>query len=204
MPWGAMSGILPEVEALIRTSGADLRIGSERAYYDAGGDFIRVPPPQAFFEPINRHETVLHELGHWSGATHRLGRDLSGGFGSKSYCERRTGRRNDGSLHLRRARHRPDGAPRRLHRRMAQGPARGQPRHRAGGERGIEGVRLSADIPTGHRDAIHRGGHYGQRRVSSFGRELSGPGAPRLSGPEASFGVSPANTDTPTRLLCLG
>ena len=79
--------ILPEVEALIRASGADLRIGGERAYYDVTGDFIRVPPPQAYFEPVNWHRTALHELGHWSGAGSRLGRDLSGSPGTKSYAK---------------------------------------------------------------------------------------------------------------------
>ena len=78
--------ILPEVEALIRASGADLRIGGSRAYYDVAGDFVRVPPPQAYFEPVNWHRTALHELGHWAGAAGRLGRDLSGGLGSKSYA----------------------------------------------------------------------------------------------------------------------
>jgi len=80
--------ILPEVEALIRASGADLRIGGERAYYyDVAGDFIRVPPPQAYFEPVNWHRTALHELGHFSGAASRLGRDLSGSFGTTSYAK---------------------------------------------------------------------------------------------------------------------
>jgi antirestriction protein ArdC len=31
-----------------------------------GADFIQVPPPQAFFEPINFHHTALHELGHYA------------------------------------------------------------------------------------------------------------------------------------------
>ena len=79
--------ILPEVEALIRASGADLRIGGARAYYDVGGDFIQVPPPQAYFEPVNWHRTALHELGHWAGGASRLGRDLSSRFGSKSYAK---------------------------------------------------------------------------------------------------------------------
>jgi len=43
-----------------------------------------VPPPSAYFEPINWHRTVCHELGHWTGAAHRLKRDFSGGFGSAS------------------------------------------------------------------------------------------------------------------------
>ena len=79
--------ILPQAEALIRTSGADIRIGGDRAFYSVIGDFIQVPPPQAYFEPVNWHRTALHDLGHWSGAAHRLARDMSGGFGSASYAK---------------------------------------------------------------------------------------------------------------------
>jgi antirestriction protein ArdC len=56
--------ILPQVEDLIRATGADIRIGGEKAYYDVAGDYIRVPPPQAFYEPINWHRTAVHELGN--------------------------------------------------------------------------------------------------------------------------------------------
>jgi antirestriction protein ArdC len=79
--------ILPQAEALIRASGANIRIGGDRAFYSVIGDFIQVPPPQAYFEPVNWHRTALHELGHWSGAAHRLARDMSGGFGSASYAK---------------------------------------------------------------------------------------------------------------------
>jgi len=78
--------ILPEVEALIRASGADLRLGGDRAFYSPALDYIQVPRPDAYFEPINWHRTALHELGHWSGAPTRLARDLSGGYGSKCYA----------------------------------------------------------------------------------------------------------------------
>jgi antirestriction protein ArdC len=78
--------VLPEAEALIRATGADVRIGGHRAFYVPSGDFIQVPPPSAYFEPINWHRTVCHELGHWTGAPHRLNRDFSGGFGSASYA----------------------------------------------------------------------------------------------------------------------
>jgi antirestriction protein ArdC len=81
------SFILPQAEQLIRATGADIRIGGDKAYYDVAGDFIRVPPPQAFFEPINFSRTLTHELGHWSGAGPRLNRDLSGAFGSKTYLQ---------------------------------------------------------------------------------------------------------------------
>lgn len=78
--------ILPEAEALIRASGADLRLGGDRAFYAVGPDYIQVPRPDAYFDPVNWHRTALHELGHWSGAPHRLARDLSGGFGSAKYA----------------------------------------------------------------------------------------------------------------------
>jgi antirestriction protein ArdC len=79
--------IEPQVEALIAATGADFRIGGARAYYDSLRDFVQVPPPQAYFEPINWHRTACHELGHWTGAASRLARDFSGGFGSKSYAK---------------------------------------------------------------------------------------------------------------------
>jgi antirestriction protein ArdC len=58
--------ILPQVEELIRATGADVRIGGNKAYYDVAGDFIRVPPPQAFFEPITFSRTLTHELSHYA------------------------------------------------------------------------------------------------------------------------------------------
>jgi antirestriction protein ArdC len=78
--------IEPQVEALIAATGADFRIGGARAFYSPTHDFVQVPPPQAYFEPINWHRTACHELSHWSGSGSRLGRDLSGSFGSKAYA----------------------------------------------------------------------------------------------------------------------
>jgi len=86
-PPAAEGLILPEVEALIRASGADVRLGGDKAFYAPGPDYIQVPRPEAHFEPVNWHRTALHELSHWSGAAHRLGRDLSGAFGSKLYAK---------------------------------------------------------------------------------------------------------------------
>lgn len=81
------SGMIePEAERLIAATGADFRIGGARAFYSPSGDFVQVPPPQAYFEPINWHRTAFHELGHWTGHQSRLARDHSGSFGSKSYA----------------------------------------------------------------------------------------------------------------------
>lgn len=76
----------PRAEALIKATGVDFRIGGNRAFYVPAHDYVQVPPPQAYFEPINWHRTALHELGHASGHPSRLNRDLSGSFGSKKYA----------------------------------------------------------------------------------------------------------------------
>ena len=78
--------IEPQVEALIRATGIDFRIGGDRAFYVPALDYVQVPPPQAYFEPINWHRTALHELGHATGHPSRLNRDFSGSFGSKKYA----------------------------------------------------------------------------------------------------------------------
>ena len=78
--------IEPQAEALIAATGADFRIGGARAFYSPTHDFIQVPPPQAYFEPINWHRTACHELAHWVGHKSRLARDLSGSYGSKAYA----------------------------------------------------------------------------------------------------------------------
>ncbi|MBI5131268.1 MAG: DUF1738 domain-containing protein [Rhodopseudomonas palustris] len=81
------SGMIePEAERLIPATGADFRIGGARAFYSPSGDLVQVPPPQAYFEPINWHRTAFHELGHWTGHKSRLDRDHAGSFGSKSYA----------------------------------------------------------------------------------------------------------------------
>jgi antirestriction protein ArdC len=79
--------ILPQAEALISATGADFRIGGDRAFYSPADDHIQVPRPDAYFEPINWHRTALHELGHWVGHSSRLARDLSGAFGSALYAK---------------------------------------------------------------------------------------------------------------------
>ncbi len=49
-------------------------------------DYLQVPPPQAYFEPINWHRTALHEMGHAIGHALRLGRGFSCSFSTKKYA----------------------------------------------------------------------------------------------------------------------
>lgn len=76
----------PQVEALIRATRIDFRIGGDRAFYCPRNDYVQVPAPAAYFEPINWHRTALHELAHASGHSSRLNRDLSGAYGTKEYA----------------------------------------------------------------------------------------------------------------------
>lgn len=78
--------IVPEAEALVAATGADFRIGGDRAFYVPSADFIQVPPQPAFFDQINYYRTCFHELGHWTGHPSRLNRDLSGARGSNPYA----------------------------------------------------------------------------------------------------------------------
>ncbi|WP_333665277.1 ArdC family protein [Parvibaculum sp.] len=78
--------IEPAVEALIKATGIDFRISGHKAFYVPAHDYVVVPPPQSYYEPINWHRTALHEIGHASGHQKRLNRDLSGSFGSKKYA----------------------------------------------------------------------------------------------------------------------
>jgi antirestriction protein ArdC len=78
--------IIPHAETLIAATRADFRIGGNRAFYMPSGDYIQVPPQPSFREQINFYRTCFHELSHWSGAKHRLARDLSGSFGSNLYA----------------------------------------------------------------------------------------------------------------------
>ena len=40
--------ILPQAQALIVATGADIRIGGNRAFYVPSADYLQVPPPSAF------------------------------------------------------------------------------------------------------------------------------------------------------------
>lgn len=79
--------VLPQAAALIAATGADVRVGGDQAFYSPTRDYVQVPHPEAYFEPVNWHRTALHELGHWTGHLSRLGRDQSGDFGSAAYAK---------------------------------------------------------------------------------------------------------------------
>jgi antirestriction protein ArdC len=78
--------IVPVAEEVIAASGVDFRVGGDKAFYVPAHDYVQVPPQPAFFEQVNFYRTALHELCHATGHASRLGRKLTGPFGSKDYA----------------------------------------------------------------------------------------------------------------------
>ena len=79
-------------EAFTAAMGARITIGGERAFYRPADDRIQMPDRERFTgtdtsSPTEGwYGTLLHELTHWSGAKHRLDRQLSGRFGDDAYA----------------------------------------------------------------------------------------------------------------------
>ncbi len=78
--------IIPRADRLAKASGADIRHGGDKAFYDPLRDFVQLPPQPAFTEQINYYRTFFHELGHWTGHPKRLDRDQLARFKTKSYA----------------------------------------------------------------------------------------------------------------------
>lgn len=73
--------------ALLANSGAPIRHEpGDRAFYRASTDAITLPERSQFPTADAYYATALHELGHWTGHSSRLDRDLSHPFGSEGYA----------------------------------------------------------------------------------------------------------------------
>jgi antirestriction protein ArdC len=79
-------------DAFVRSTGARIEHGGDRAFYRPSSDHIQMPDEGAFCgtATMTRSEgyyaTLLHELVHWGGAKHRLDRDLGKRFGDRAYA----------------------------------------------------------------------------------------------------------------------
>ena len=76
-------------EALVKATGAEIReIAGDRAFYSPKDDRIQMPLREQFQGVAEAwYATVLHEVSHWTGAPHRLDRQLKNRFGSAAYAE---------------------------------------------------------------------------------------------------------------------
>ena len=75
--------ILPQADALINATKADFRIGGPSAFYSPTHDYVQVPRPDDFHDPVNWHRTAFHELGHWAGGASRPGASRGTGCGAR-------------------------------------------------------------------------------------------------------------------------
>jgi antirestriction protein ArdC len=83
-----------QIEAFVRATKAEVRLGFSRAYYARQSDYIAMPEPRQFTgtptsSPTESYYAVLlHELTHWTGAAHRINRVFGKQFGDREYaCE---------------------------------------------------------------------------------------------------------------------
>lgn len=70
----------------LAATGAVVVSGGSRASYSPATDTIHLPARTAFHSVGGYAATLTHELIHWTGAAHRLARDLTGRFGSRAYA----------------------------------------------------------------------------------------------------------------------
>lgn len=68
---------IAQADAFFARTGAVVRHGGDKAFYAPGPDLIQMPPIETFRDVESYYATLAHETVHWSGASHRLDRDLS-------------------------------------------------------------------------------------------------------------------------------
>jgi antirestriction protein ArdC len=79
-------------ESFIESTGANISVGGERAYYNIQSDSITMPDRCRFVATKTStategwYSTLLHELVHYSGAAHRLNRTFGERFGDDAYA----------------------------------------------------------------------------------------------------------------------
>lgn len=79
-------------EALIAATGAKISIGGDRAFYRPSADIIAMPDRHRFIGTETStategwYSTLLHELTHWTGASHRMDRTFGKRFGDDAYA----------------------------------------------------------------------------------------------------------------------
>ncbi|MFD6319837.1 ArdC family protein [Methylorubrum thiocyanatum] len=85
-PMEVSPAALPAFDTFVTATGAAIQTGGICACYVPATDTIRMPPRNAFLTAEGYAGTLAHELVHWTGAPHRLARDLTGRFGRRAYA----------------------------------------------------------------------------------------------------------------------
>jgi antirestriction protein ArdC len=72
---------IAHAESFVANTGADIRHGGNKAFNTVDGNYVQMPPLQAFRDSESYYATLLHELTHWTRHPKRLDRD----FGRKRW-----------------------------------------------------------------------------------------------------------------------
>jgi len=79
---------LKRADGILEATGAKiLHKSGDNAYYSPVQDVVVLPERYQFKERSGYYATALHEVGHWTGHSSRLDRDLSHPFGSDGYAK---------------------------------------------------------------------------------------------------------------------
>ncbi|KQP14688.1 zincin-like metallopeptidase domain-containing protein [Methylobacterium sp. Leaf93] len=76
----------PAFDRFVTATSATIHEGGTRACYVPATDTIHMPARASFHSTKDYAGTLAHELIHWTGAPHRLARDLTGRFDARSYA----------------------------------------------------------------------------------------------------------------------
>ena len=81
---------LEDIDSLVQAvrDGLDIKVnhGGDRAFYQSGGDFIQMPPKDAFKTETGYRATFLHETVHSTGHKSRCDRQFGKRFGTEAYA----------------------------------------------------------------------------------------------------------------------
>ena len=115
-------------DAFVASLSPSLHHHRNAAYFDVSNDSIHIPHFKRFREPLAYYAVLSHELTHWTGARHRLDRDMHSRFGTRGLRSRGTHRRARLGVPPGKARHRFHATPRprSLHIELARTPSQRQ------------------------------------------------------------------------------
>lgn len=68
---------IAEAERFFANTGAVIRHGGMKAFFSPSSDHVQMPPFESFRDAASYYAVLGHECVHWTGASHRLNRDLS-------------------------------------------------------------------------------------------------------------------------------
>ena len=77
---------IEQADAFFKSVGSDLRHGGNQALYSPTGDYVQMPPFEAFRDGLSYYSVLAHEHTHWTANAARCNRELGKRFGDSAYA----------------------------------------------------------------------------------------------------------------------